>query len=131
VLEVLGMERPAGCRTWGPNDVAEVHRQIETHGLEHVQNVVRFLYVAIETKRKFDEWTTQPRDWSSLWKYDGDAWCRWDQRYAEAMQDESIHESKANGAPRVTPRHHACPTTVQEMHEAEAWRALQDESETT
>ena len=80
---LLHMPPPRGCRKWGPTDVSEIHRQIQAHGIEHVKAVVLFVRASIEKRIKFDTVVAQPKHWSALWKYDGDAWDRRDKLYAE------------------------------------------------
>ena len=96
VSAILQLPSPTGCRRWGPTDIAEIHRQIRAHGVEHVVDVIAFLAESIEQRRRFGEYVTQHKDWSNLWQFDGGPWARWDQRFAEyADKERRIQERQA------------------------------------
>jgi len=73
--------------------------------VEHVEAVIAFMRAAVERRRRFGDHETQAREWSSLWKYDGDPWDRWDQRYAEerAYLDRIAASSNTDSGDEAAP----------------------------
>lgn len=77
VSRVLELCPPRGCRPWGPGDMTEIHRQIGAHSMNYVTAVVAFVGNEIAAGR------AEPKVWSHLWRFDGQPFERWAQRYAE------------------------------------------------
>jgi hypothetical protein len=87
---VIASPPPRGCRPWGPGDATEIHRQLRAHGSKHIGLVVSFVAAEIRDGR------AEPKVWSHLWRYDGEPFERWAQRYAEAS-------AASPPAPEMTP----------------------------
>lgn len=87
VVDVLATDPPPGCRPWGPSDAAECHRQVRGNGIDRVVAVIAFVRDSIVERRQFGDRVAQPKDWANLWKYDGDPWDRWHQRFCERGAD--------------------------------------------
>lgn len=99
--DLLATPPPKGARAWRASDATQADLAVRELGMPEVVAVVAFVHASIEQGRVFGEHRAGPKDWSNLWKYNGDPFDRWHQRYLENKPPEPSAEPGASGPSRI------------------------------